>query len=96
MRLHCLRRSSIVCRADLTRVGRADDFAVHLKEALVAQLDRAAASEAVGQRFESSRVHHLLHAKSPGEGRGFSVRDTDSLEVELAQQLQLTRSVDRA
>src|SRR5207249_4536386 len=25
----------------------------------VAQLDRAAASEAVGQRFESSRAHHI-------------------------------------
>src|ERR1700681_3245866 len=30
-----------------------------LKQAPVAQLDRAAASEAVGQKFESSRAHHL-------------------------------------
>ena len=29
-----------------------------LKHAPVAQLDRAAASEAVGQKFESSRAHH--------------------------------------
>jgi hypothetical protein len=29
-----------------------------LRNAPVAQLDRAAASEAVGQKFESSRAHH--------------------------------------
>ena len=29
-----------------------------LRSAPVAQLDRAAASEAVGQKFESSRAHH--------------------------------------
>ncbi len=28
----------------------------------VAQLDRAAASEAVGQKFESSRAHHFSHS----------------------------------
>ena len=31
-----------------------------LRNAPVAQLDRAAASEAVGQKFESSRAHHSL------------------------------------
>jgi hypothetical protein len=31
-----------------------------LTHAPVAQLDRAAASEAVGQKFESSRAHHFL------------------------------------
>ena len=37
------------------RVGRA---VLGLSYAPVAQLDRAAASEAVGQKFESSRAHH--------------------------------------
>ena len=31
---------------------------LRLSHAPVAQLDRAAASEAVGQKFESSRAHH--------------------------------------
>jgi hypothetical protein len=31
---------------------------LRLRNAPVAQLDRAAASEAVGQKFESSRAHH--------------------------------------
>jgi hypothetical protein len=31
-----------------------------LRNAPVAQLDRAAASEAVGQKFESSRAHHFF------------------------------------
>ena len=33
---------------------------LRLRNAPVAQLDRAAASEAVGQKFESSRAHHIL------------------------------------
>jgi hypothetical protein len=35
-----------------------------LKSAPVAQLDRAAASEAVGQKFESSRAHHNSASQS--------------------------------
>ena len=45
---------------DLT-VKRAADrprSVLGLSHAPVAQLDRAAASEAVGQKFESSRAHH--------------------------------------
>ncbi len=44
------------------RVGRA---VLGLIDAPVAQLDRAAASEAVGQKFESSRVHHLPYLNFP-------------------------------
>ena len=38
-----------------------------MQRAPVAQLDRAAASEAVGQKFESSRAHHIssLRASIP-------------------------------
>jgi hypothetical protein len=59
-----------------------------LNHAPVAQLDRAAASEAVGQKFESSRAHHssffaLAKIKSKGflySGQWFtpSVRQFDS------------------
>ena len=36
---------------------------LRLRYAPVAQLDRAAASEAVGQKFESSRAHHSPASK---------------------------------
>ena len=45
--------------AELVRAGCQSAAAMlGLRSAPVAQLDRAAASEAVGQKFESSRAHH--------------------------------------
>ena len=40
-----------------------------LESAPVAQLDRAAASEAVGQTFESSRAHHTHFSARESPGR---------------------------
>jgi hypothetical protein len=45
-----LNRYGTDCQSEAIMLG--------LSNAPVAQLDRAAASEAVGQKFESSRAHH--------------------------------------
>ena len=45
--------------------GRVAALRDSIHQAPVAQLDRATASEAVGQTFESSRAHHThLHAQN--------------------------------
>src|SRR4029077_18830740 len=54
-------------RFHAANVGRSSRLATN---APLAQLDRATASEAVGQRFESSRAHHVSHVKSGSYGQG--------------------------
>jgi hypothetical protein len=57
--LHCAARAvKIASKQDL--LGFEGQIVLRLSHAPVAQLDRAAASEAVGQKFESSRAHHFL------------------------------------
>ena len=55
-----------------------------LSDAPVAQLDRAAASEAVGQKFESSRAHHthlkIVGRKAVPRSIGFRGEFVESLE----------------
>ena len=48
-----LKAKGLCCQLDGIMLG--------LRYAPVAQLDRAAASEAVGQKFESSRAHHHFY-----------------------------------
>ena len=71
-----------------------------LKCAPVAQLDRAAASEAVGQKFESSRAHHLLlwphHPLFPDAGRTCTSADgglLDHTAMAVGDELRKVRDV---
>ena len=48
--------------------GALSDYYAALDDAPVAQLDRVLPSEGRGHWFESSRVHHIRKAISPGDG----------------------------
>jgi hypothetical protein len=57
--LHCAARAVKIADKE-DSLGFEGQVVLRLRHAPVAQLDRAAASEAVGQKFESSRAHHFF------------------------------------